>query len=422
MRHLITLLLIITAGVLHAATGLYQSVGGSVNILIGDRSFAERFGRLPDEHVPDYIRIRTHLAYVEDLLRRSTPTSLPPALRAARLRNLDHLREYRERGIFPRNENPEGVRAPCFIDRIGTLCAVGHLVACSAGRAAAEEIDRQYRYAYISRMATPILDRWLAGSGLTREEAALIQPAYATAWPALTAGITVGAELAMPTPLNPPSFGAVPSTRRSLAITSGFFGGVDLAYRFNDRKLTPALSLGLRYDDRSFSITSSGPGADAINRFGISVVAPTLYSAAVDYRSITADLLLEIPVARNGWAISAGPTFTHLLAGHRTDRLSIETDRTDVLFPPDLPFPSENGGRSAVLRQEDLANGRMLLFGLRAGLRWPMSISRSITFTTSLWLDLPISSLGHDDPWRFPALQLGFGAQMPLLHRIVGDF
>ena len=67
-----------------------------------------------------------------------------------------------------------------FVDRVGTACAVGHLmrldgqeelvgrIAANSNHVRIEDVDRG-----------PLID-WIGSSGLTQEECALIQPSYAT--------------------------------------------------------------------------------------------------------------------------------------------------------------------------------------------------------------------------------------------------
>src|SRR5688572_5886695 len=59
-------------------------------------------------------RIRAHLLEVEETLRARDVGHLSAPLRAARTRNLDHLRAYARRGIFPRNRHTPGARHPIF--------------------------------------------------------------------------------------------------------------------------------------------------------------------------------------------------------------------------------------------------------------------------------------------------------------------
>jgi hypothetical protein len=88
-------------------------------------------------------------------------------------------------GVFPRNYDFPGERRPCFIDRNGRLCAVGYLVAETAGRPVAERINAAHQYDLIADMRTPALAKWVQQSGLTKAECALIQPSYGSAVPTL---------------------------------------------------------------------------------------------------------------------------------------------------------------------------------------------------------------------------------------------
>lgn len=151
---------------------------GSVNAVLGNQSFAHRFGRQPTPQDAEDLRIRTHLAYVEKLLRSRPVHHLSEKLQQARERNLDRLRTYWKRGIFPRNKAYPDERRPTFIDEAGRICAVGYLVARSAGWDVAKKINAAHQYDLIQEIDAPVLDRWAATSGLTKRELAMIQPAY----------------------------------------------------------------------------------------------------------------------------------------------------------------------------------------------------------------------------------------------------
>jgi hypothetical protein len=69
-------------------------------------------------------------------------------------------------------------RSPVFIDEKGRLCAVGYLIAGSAGRPLAERIDARHHLADVRRMDVPAIDRWAERHGVTRRELAMIQPMY----------------------------------------------------------------------------------------------------------------------------------------------------------------------------------------------------------------------------------------------------
>ncbi|MBX7220169.1 MAG: ankyrin repeat domain-containing protein [Blastocatellia bacterium] len=149
-----------------------------VNAVVGDISFHARFGVLPHSKTDENLRIKTHLAYIEGILRQKTPAGLSPQQLTQRQVNLDHLHAYWQRGVFPHVFEPSTNRRPCFIDREGNLCAVGHLIAATAGRELAEAVNTRYQYALLGDMHLPELDQWVAQSGLSPLELAMIQPQY----------------------------------------------------------------------------------------------------------------------------------------------------------------------------------------------------------------------------------------------------
>jgi hypothetical protein len=149
-----------------------------INPIAGDASFVAAFGRSPSAADDEDVRIATHLASVIDQLAIADLSTLPPAQQATRRKLLDDLREYREHGEFPRNHD-RAERAPCFIDRDGRICAVGYLIEQSAGRAVAETINARYQYAALPEIAGEARVRaWIAQSGFTVRELAMIQPFY----------------------------------------------------------------------------------------------------------------------------------------------------------------------------------------------------------------------------------------------------
>lgn len=165
----------------------------SINAVIGDVSYIARYGTVPDHADPD-VRVGTHLEYVHSLLLSRDVSSLPGALRHARRRNLDHLADYIAAGVFPRNHHFSDQNRPCFIDHDGRICAVGYLVEMTAGRALAEQINGRFKSEFLWRMSLPELDDWIARSGFTLLELAMIQPGYQPAFiggPARVGDLTV---------------------------------------------------------------------------------------------------------------------------------------------------------------------------------------------------------------------------------------
>jgi hypothetical protein len=153
-------------------------LGQTANALIGDLSFVKKFGSLPTASTSEGLRLRTHLGYVEGLLRERTTFWLTDEQKANREKMLDLLHQYWMAGLFPQNYDFPGQRRPCFIDCEGRICAVGYLVEQTAGRQAAEAINAKYQYEYLLAMNDAGLDDWIEASGLTKEECAMIQPAY----------------------------------------------------------------------------------------------------------------------------------------------------------------------------------------------------------------------------------------------------
>ncbi|HEX2628758.1 MAG TPA: hypothetical protein VHM26_07100 [Chitinophagaceae bacterium] len=177
-----------------------------VNPVIHDESYIARFGTTPGAAFNETERVRTHLSYVEQLLR-STTKELTATQQANRTKVLDHLRDYWQAGKFPVNRAYAGERRPCFIDDDGTICAVGYLVEQTLGRETAEAINTEHQYDFLLDMNEPALATWAEENGFTLEECAMIQPTYG--W---QPDETVNKDIK-------PGYG----------VTSGVVGGVNLA-------------------------------------------------------------------------------------------------------------------------------------------------------------------------------------------------
>ena len=103
-------------------------------------------------------------------------------LLAARRVQLWRLAEYRDRGTFPLNEGQSAHAVPIFVDRHGTACAVGHLMRCAGRAIKVDSIAQSDNLVYVPDATRGAVAAWVLTSGLTLEEAALVQPGYA--WPA----------------------------------------------------------------------------------------------------------------------------------------------------------------------------------------------------------------------------------------------
>jgi hypothetical protein len=150
----------------------------TVNPIIGDISFVDKFRHLPDLTSDEDLRIKTHFEYVENLLRQKDMHDLSPELQQKRRQILNLLHDYSVKGIFPRNYDYDGNREPCFIDKDNRICAVGYLIEKTVGRKIAEDINRKHKYDKILAMNERAVDSWIEVSGLSKEECAMIQPTY----------------------------------------------------------------------------------------------------------------------------------------------------------------------------------------------------------------------------------------------------
>jgi MYXO-CTERM domain-containing protein len=126
----------------------------------------------------DRVRIREHLAGVEQRLRSAPVDHLPPPVRQARARSLDELHRYWQAGAFPHNSRHPGQRRPYFIDDEGRACAVGALIQRSGYEALARRIDEMFHNAYVPDMLDAELLAWAGAHGFSVAELALIQPEY----------------------------------------------------------------------------------------------------------------------------------------------------------------------------------------------------------------------------------------------------
>ena len=95
-----------------------------------------------------------------------------------RQRQIKRLQTYMLRGRFPLNEGHSTDAVPIFVDRQNTLCAVGHLMHAAQWDNEVVQIASKNNLVHISNVQSGSLVRWIQTSGLTQEEAAMIQPGY----------------------------------------------------------------------------------------------------------------------------------------------------------------------------------------------------------------------------------------------------
>lgn len=149
-----------------------------VNPILGDISYESKFGHKPDATTDNNLRIKTHLEFVENLLRNKDVSNLSVDLQTKRNHLLDLLHDYWRKGVFPKNYDYANQRKPCFIDKEGTICAVGYLVEQTTSRQVADDINSKNKYDELLAMNNSTVDNWILTSGLTKEECAMIQPTY----------------------------------------------------------------------------------------------------------------------------------------------------------------------------------------------------------------------------------------------------
>lgn len=178
MKSVKLILTILVLTILSNCSRKSDNFNQSVNVIIGDISFMETFSQKPTQETDEILRLQTHLKYVEKLLRSKNVPSLTKEQKENRLKMLDLLNEYWTVGLFPKNYDYPDQRIPCFIDKDGNICAVGYLIEQTAGQEVTEEINSKFKYEYLLAMNDQKIDSWIAESGLTKEECAMIQPAY----------------------------------------------------------------------------------------------------------------------------------------------------------------------------------------------------------------------------------------------------
>ncbi len=121
-------------------------------------------------------QLRHHFDRVLGILEsRGAPNA---TLDARRLTQIHRLRAYRDRGRFPENHISQDSAVPIFVDESDTACAVAWLMRQDGWHDAVDTIARENNSVFVPDLTDGPVLAWIAGSGLTREEAALIQPAY----------------------------------------------------------------------------------------------------------------------------------------------------------------------------------------------------------------------------------------------------
>ncbi|HKA15314.1 MAG TPA: hypothetical protein VKH41_09885 [Myxococcota bacterium] len=246
-------------------------------------------GATSDRADPDaeHARLIAHFDRVIEILTAQSAASLDRAVArlgdpAARERlalrrgeQIARLLAYRDAGRFPRNEDPLAPVEPIFVDEHETACAVGWLMLQDGQRDEVYAIARGDNHVYVDDVETGSLLDWVATSGLTREEAALIQPGY-----------------------SPPRIGA--NTFEALLgggslVSSGVNGPDGLRYEnFELERISPTLPLStcLATPGATGCHAVTDPSAVApLDQIGAAAGAPYIQTPDVTIRSTLSNLL-----------------------------------------------------------------------------------------------------------------------------------
>jgi len=125
------------------------------------------------------VRLRAHFDSVDRELLAVPTGHLSDAQGRARLELIRWLREYRDAGVFPRNDDYPHVAMPYFRDAHGASCAMANLISRSGREDMVRRIAGTANNARVAALAAdPPFRQWLDSVGLTLGEAARIQPQY----------------------------------------------------------------------------------------------------------------------------------------------------------------------------------------------------------------------------------------------------
>ena len=137
--------------------------------------------RRPVAPAAEVARVRSHF---DSVLRELSATDLERLSTEQRLRRgklLQTLRDYMDRGAFPKNYDFPGRQVPYFVDRkTGVRCAVAHLLESTGRPDIVARVSARNNNVRVPQLAADTAFRgWLDASGLTLAEATRIQPSYA---------------------------------------------------------------------------------------------------------------------------------------------------------------------------------------------------------------------------------------------------
>ncbi len=146
-------------------------------LLLGGNNAGKEMA-VPDFAEREVTRLHAHFDSVDVELRTASVAGLTPAQRQSRATLIDWLGDYRDRGVFPRNDR-FATATPFFRDADGVLCAMAYLIDRSGRADIVDRIARTRNNALIKQLGDDrALGAWLDSVGLSATEAGRIQPQY----------------------------------------------------------------------------------------------------------------------------------------------------------------------------------------------------------------------------------------------------
>ena len=86
-----TLKIIFVAFAMLYVSSLFGAKQQTVNAILGDISYIQKFGHAPCENTNEQIRIQTHLEFVESILRLRDVSNMPKALQEKMIQKPLHI-------------------------------------------------------------------------------------------------------------------------------------------------------------------------------------------------------------------------------------------------------------------------------------------------------------------------------------------
>ncbi len=130
-------------------------------------------------------RIKLHLMTAEQELRCADVSHQSDELKGHRRRTLELLHEYWKKEDFPINTD-YNIKTPQIRDSYGIPCAMAYLIERSGHAELVNLLATQNNLVYIDDVKDGPLISWLERFGLSKQEAARIQPQYEPSyWPVL---------------------------------------------------------------------------------------------------------------------------------------------------------------------------------------------------------------------------------------------